>query len=679
MTDLKQTAMKFTGSPFQINQSKPEINISSDSEIVFVSDYFVEDLPNAGAELTTEALIQSSPMSVFKLHSKDIDLRLLEQGHNKFWIFSNFCSIDFSLLPTIIANMNYSLIEFDQKFCKYRSIGKHKAIENKSCDCHEKDHGKLISAFFHGSRGLYWMAESQQKMYFERFPFLQEKASQLVLSSVFDEQTFARCKILRNKYKGKKNNIWIIQKSESWIKGTSDCVEYAEKNNLKYELVSGLSYFQMLEKLAQSAGLIFLPKDGDTCARITCEILMVGGKLICNEHVMQRDEEWFKEALEFNNEDKDIKNYPEGDDPLTKLEQYLFACREFFWNSIKKDMNYSPTLSGYTTSRNILSQGYPWQESISSLLGCCDEVVVVDGNSTDGTFEKLLELAEKEPKLKVHKVELEYDPIKNPRFALNDGKLKAAAKDLCSSDFCIQLDIDEILNEQDYKKYRAIVRDFPKEINLLALPVIEYFGTPDKVRCDINVAKWRLMRNVKSITHGVPVQQRKFDANGNMYSAGSDGCCVIDKNTGEYIQYGTFLGADVELLRRKAQTDEKSRLEFEAWFNEVIDQLPAVYHMSWMNIERKIRVYRDYWQQHWESLFNQSQEDIAENNMFFGKPWSEVSDQEIKDLAVRLAKESGGHIFHQKLDWTQPQTKHIKVKKDLPTVVKDWVEKNKTI
>ena len=46
------------------------VTLPEDSQIIFVADFFANDLVG-GAELTTEALIKSSPFNVFKLHSKD--------------------------------------------------------------------------------------------------------------------------------------------------------------------------------------------------------------------------------------------------------------------------------------------------------------------------------------------------------------------------------------------------------------------------------------------------------------------------------------------------------------------------------------------------------------------------------------------------------------------------------
>ena len=37
--------------------------------------------------------------------------------------------------------------------------------------------------------------------------------------------------------------------------------------------------------------------------------------------------------------------------------------------------------------------------------------------------------------------------------------------------------------------------------------------------------------------------------------------------------------------------------------------------------------------------------------MFFDKPWAEVTDADISDLAQRLENEMGGWIFHSKVDF----------------------------
>ena len=184
-------------SPFQ--NKKPHILIPGDCDIVFVADMFVENFIG-GAELTSEALIESSPFKVHKVLAKDVTMETLESGFQKYWIFGNFSSLDNKLIPSIVANIEYSILEYDYKFCKYRSIEKHLEIEQIECDCDEQVFGKLMSAFFYGAKSLWFMSEKQQSIHFKRFPFLNEREN-WVLSSVFSEQFWIALKLLKQKTK----------------------------------------------------------------------------------------------------------------------------------------------------------------------------------------------------------------------------------------------------------------------------------------------------------------------------------------------------------------------------------------------------------------------------------------------------------------------------------------------
>jgi len=645
-------------SPFQsppVQPERPQIQIPAECDIVVVADMFKEDYVG-GAELTTEALIDSSPFKVFKLHSADVTLQLLEQGHSKYWIYGNFSGLNLDLIPTIVSNMNYSILEYDYKFCRYRSPEKHEFLTNIPCDCKEDMHGKMVSAFMYGAKSLWWMSEKQQQKYTEIFPFLEEREN-WVLSSVFDNAFFITLKLLREKYKDQQKKGWLVLGSTSWIKGTEEAERWCTDNNKEYKLIINWPYERVLEELAQAEGFVYLPPGGDTCPRMVIEAKLLGCQLHINDNVEHQNELWFNTEDTFD------------------TEAYLFAAREKFWNSIVYTMQYRPKVSGYTTTLNCNTHEYPWKYSILSLLGFCNEVIVVDGGSTDGTWEELQEWSktQKDGRLKVFQVARDWE---HPRFAVFDGAQKAEARDRCTGDFCWQQDADEVVHEDDYEKIINLAKTFPKGADLISLPVIEYWGGEEKIRMDVNPWKWRLSRNKPHITHGIPKQFRKIDIEGNLCALpGTDGCDYINKDTTEVIPHATFYTEEIHHLKNQAFgkylhfNDETGVKEYEKWFNRVITALPSVHHFSWYNLPRKIKTYKNYWSQHWQSLYNIEQEDTAENNMFFDKPWQEVKDSEIDELANRLADEMGGWVFHNKIDWSK-QTPSITVTRNLPKLMK---------
>ena len=100
--------------------------------------------------------------------------------------------------------------------------------------------------------------------------------------------------------------------------------------------------------------------------------------------------------------------------------------------------------------------------------------------------------------------------------------------------------------------------------------------------------------------------------------------------------------------------NEDALVAYRGWISNNLEMLPSTHHYSWFDLSRKIRTYRDYWSQHWQSLYNIPQEDTPENNMFFDKSWNDVTDEDISTLASRLSTEMGGWVFHSKVDFDKP-------------------------
>lgn len=631
---------------------KKRPTIPADCDIVFVADAFIDDIIG-GAELSSDALIKASPYKVHTLHSRDVDINLLEKGVDKFWIFGNFSALDLALIPTIVANMTYSIIEYDYKYCRYRSPEKHEANEGSPCNCHTEQHGLLISAFMQGAKSLWWMSEKQKAAYEAVFPFLTNKTS-TVLSSVFDEETFALFELMRANQDVQKQG-WIVLGSPSWVKGADLAETWCKEQGHKYEVVWGVDYHTILDKLVHAEGFAYLPRGRDTCPRMVIEAKLLGCKLHLNDHVQHATEEWFMA------------------DDLTTL-SYLYMARQRFWNGIKSDMSEpTQTLSGYTTTFNCIDADYPYKECIASMLGFCDQVVVVDAGSTDGTWEYLTALAATDQRLVVHRCVRDRS---TPRWAIDfDGKQKALARSLCTSAFCWQQDCDEIVDTSDYQKIRELVTRFPRAAQLICLPVIEYWGSRGKVRADVHNWKWRLSRNVPGLTHGIPAELRRFDADGRLYAApGSDSCDYVMLGDYSRVPHMNFYTSEIDALRRRAfdDEDEAALIEYEEWYNEIVKHLPAVHHYSWFNVARKARTYRTFWSDFWTSMYGAPP---TAKNMWFDKPWDHVTDSELVQRAHDAEDLLGGWVFHRPIDLTA-SVPHITCVKDHPAVMQTWIARN---
>jgi len=281
-----------------------------------VADLYSKDYAG-GAELTTEAILERCPdnLKIERHYSRSLDSSLIQSKKSEKWIFGNFAGIEEqTLLEFAKSDIDYSVIEYDYKFCSHRSAILHELSSGTPCDCESKMRGKIVSAFLAKSRNIFWMSEDQKNLYHQRFPYL-SKTNNHVLSSVFSDRDLSYIRELKRVTK-EKNNKYIILGSSSPVKNKEGCIEFAKKNGLDYEVVSGLPYFMFLRKLASSRGLIFLPLSEDTCPRLVIEASLLGLDIKLNNLVQHQNEQWY--------------------DTEDSILEYLKSRATFFWGKINE-------------------------------------------------------------------------------------------------------------------------------------------------------------------------------------------------------------------------------------------------------------------------------------------------------------------------------------------------------
>lgn len=132
-------------------------------------------------------------------------------------------------------------------------------------------------------------------------------------------------------------------------------------------------------------------------------------------------------------------------------------------------------VSGFTFLRNGTILGYPYVESLKSLLAVCDEVVVAVGDSDDDTFEQVQAI--NDPRLKI--IQTTWNENMQDR-GYTYAQQKMIAQFNCTGDWAFYLEGDEVIHEQDYATIRAAMEKHldDKEVEALVFDYYHFYGSP---------------------------------------------------------------------------------------------------------------------------------------------------------------------------------------------------------
>ncbi len=110
-------------------------------------------------------------------------------------------------------------------------------------------------------------------------------------------------------------------------------------------------------------------------------------------------------------------------------------------------------LSGVTIIKNGLRLGYPFVESILSILDICDEMIISEGYSEDGTDIILDEAFGSLPKVKIFH---DHWPVRTGGRAIAEITDRAVAR--ASGEWIYYIQADEIVHEDSAPKIKYITR-----------------------------------------------------------------------------------------------------------------------------------------------------------------------------------------------------------------------------
>lgn len=135
-------------------------------------------------------------------------------------------------------------------------------------------------------------------------------------------------------------------------------------------------------------------------------------------------------------------------------------------------------VSGFTFLRNAVTNGYPFEESIRSILPIVDEFVCVIGDSQDETRERVSKIGDS----KIRIIDSRWNESMRDRGFVY-GQQKMIAQYNCSGDWAFYLEGDEVLHEDELNSIVKSMSDnlLDPDVEALYFDFFHFYGTPTQI------------------------------------------------------------------------------------------------------------------------------------------------------------------------------------------------------
>jgi len=228
-------------------------------------------------------------------------------------------------------------------------------------------------------------------------------------------------------------------------------------------------------------------------------------------------------------------------------------------------------ISGFTYVRNGIKLGYPFIPSILSLLPAVDELVVVVGDSDDGTREAIKALKNK--KIRIINSVWDMELRKGGKVFAQQTNLGIAE---VTGDWVVHLQVDEILHETAPARLRKYIEkaDQCEDVDGLLMPFLHFWGDFNHIRNTRRTHRYeiRAFKNIPGIYAYHDSQGfRKYSSYDN-YLAGEKGKKLTVFKTDVTVFHYSY-ARNPGLLSRKMRTFSRFWHNDE-WMKENITDKP---------------------------------------------------------------------------------------------------------
>jgi len=249
-------------------------------------------------------------------------------------------------------------------------------------------------------------------------------------------------------------------------------------------------------------------------------------------------------------------------------------------------------VSGFTFLRNAVINGYPFEESIRSLLPIVDEYIIAVGRGQDDTLARVNAI--NDPRIRV--IETYWNENMRDRGFVY-GQQKMIAQYNCSGDWAFYLEGDEVLHERELPQIQeAMMSSLDDErVEALYFNFFHFYGTPNQTGIAGYRKAPRIIRNtIRSIAPDglffVVLDKNKrgrypraVSARGNIYHYGH--CRSVQKMGEKLLQVGKYWGDSHSVFQGYGSIDLAELRPFTGSHPEVMS--------DWLSSEAELTFVQD--------------------------------------------------------------------------------------
>jgi hypothetical protein len=251
-------------------------------KIVFISDFYLEQGINGGAEICNNELLNhiKKKHDLIKFNSREISYNDIIENKDNFFIVSNFMFLE-DKIKNCLLNLKYVIYEHDHKYVSTND-------PSKFVDMLVPQKYLINKEFYKNAIAVLCQSKIHSEVL--RKNLLIDNIINLG-GNLWSENNLNLLESKLNVEKNIKNSILVSQNKN---KGTAQAIEYCKKNNIDFYGIHQADYNEFIDKLSKTENLYFFPQWLESFNRVSVEAKILGCKIITNKLIGAASENWFK-------------------------------------------------------------------------------------------------------------------------------------------------------------------------------------------------------------------------------------------------------------------------------------------------------------------------------------------------------------------------------------------------